>query len=153
MLLSAANTHDSKLFEPLLETNPSVRGHRHHPGRPRRRPEKLHADKGHDNPRCRRYLCTVEGSKSAIARRGIEDKNKFGRHRWVVERTVSWLLRFGLRYDRTQLTLARYSPWAATDQPAPTCAARVLRPGSSTSPRPPLAPAAVALGLRRDGRR
>jgi IS5 family transposase len=27
VLLSAANTHDSKLFEPLLETNPSVRGH------------------------------------------------------------------------------------------------------------------------------
>jgi len=43
-----------------------------------------------------------------IARRGIEDKTKLGRHRWVVERTVSWLLRFkrrGLRYDRTQLTL------------------------------------------------
>ena len=46
--------------------------------------------------------------KVGIARRGIEDKTKLGRHRWVVERTVSWLLRFerlGLRYDRTQLTL------------------------------------------------
>jgi hypothetical protein len=29
-----------------------------------------------------------------IARRGIEDETKLGRHRWVVERTVSWLLRF-----------------------------------------------------------
>ncbi len=107
MLLSGANTHDSKLFEPLLETNPPVRGHRHQPGRPRRRPEKLHADKGYDYPRCRRYLHR-RGIKVRIARRGIEDKSKLGRHRWVVERTVSWLLRFkrlGLRYDRSEATL------------------------------------------------
>ena len=35
-------------------------------------------------------------------------KHQLGRHRWVVERTVSWLLRFkrlGLRYDRTETTL------------------------------------------------
>jgi transposase len=77
------------------------------PGRPRRRPEKLHADKGCDYPRCRRYLHR-RGIKVRIARRGIEDKTKLGRHRWVVERTVSWLLRFkrlGLRYDRTEATL------------------------------------------------
>ena len=106
MLLSAANTHDSKLFEPLLETNPAVRGHRHHPGRPRRRPAKVHADKGYDYLRCRRYLHR-RGIKVRIARRGTEDKTKLGRHRWVVQRTVTWLLRFkrlGLRYDRTQLT-------------------------------------------------
>jgi hypothetical protein len=39
-----------------------------------------------------------------IARRGIEDKSKLGRVRWVVERTISWLPRFkrlGLRYERT----------------------------------------------------
>jgi hypothetical protein len=47
-LLSTANIHDSMLFEPLLETNPGVRGHP--PGRPRRRPDKLHADKGYDYP-------------------------------------------------------------------------------------------------------
>jgi hypothetical protein len=29
-----------------------------------------------------------------IAQRGIEDKSKLGRVRWVVERTISWLLRF-----------------------------------------------------------
>jgi transposase len=46
--------------------------------------------------------------KVRIARRGIEDKATLGRHRWVVERIVSWLLgvrRLGLRYDRTQLTV------------------------------------------------
>jgi hypothetical protein len=107
--LSAANTHDSKLFEPLLGTNPAVRGHRHHPGRPRRRPAKVHAGKGYDYLRCRRYLHR-RGINVRIARRGVEDKTKLGRHRWVVERTVSRLLRFkrlGLRYDRTQLTLRR----------------------------------------------
>ena len=46
--------------------------------------------------------------KVRIAQRGIEDKSKLGRVRWVVERTVSWLLRFkrlGLRYDRTETTV------------------------------------------------
>jgi transposase len=106
-MISGANTHDSKLFEPLLQTNPAVRGRRGHSGRPRRRPDKLHADKGYDYPRCRAYL-TRRGIKDRIARRGIEDKAKLGRVRWVVERTISWLLRFkrlALRYDRTERTL------------------------------------------------
>ena len=34
MLLSAANTRDCELFEPLLMRNPAVRGHRHHPSGP-----------------------------------------------------------------------------------------------------------------------
>ena len=44
-----------------------------------------------------------------IARRGIESSNHLGRVCWVVERTVSWVLRFkrlGLRHDRTERTLA-----------------------------------------------
>ena len=106
VLLSAANTHDSKLFEPLRQSNPTVRGRRGRSGRPRCRPEKLHADKGYDFRRCRAYLHR-RGIKVRIARRGIEDKSKLGRIRWVVERTISWLLRFkrlGLRYDRTERT-------------------------------------------------
>jgi transposase len=38
-----------------------------------------------------------------------ESSTKVGRHRWVVERNISWLLRLkrlGLRYDRTKRTLA-----------------------------------------------
>jgi IS5 family transposase len=107
VLASAANVHDSRLFEPLLETNSGVRSRRGRPGRPRRRPEKLHADKGYDYPKCRRYLHR-RGIKVRIARRGTEDKNHLGRHRWVVERTISWVLRFkrlGIRYDRTATTL------------------------------------------------
>jgi hypothetical protein len=106
-LLSPANTHDSMLFEPVLETNPGVGGHRNRPGRPRRRPDKLHADKGYDYPRCRRYL-QRRGIKVRIGRRGIESRNHLGRVRWVVDRSISWLPRFkrlGLRYERTLLTL------------------------------------------------
>jgi hypothetical protein len=90
-----------------VETNPGVRGHRNRPRRPRRRPDKLHADKGRDYPRCGRYL-QRRGIKVRIGRRGIESRNHLCRVRWVVERSISWLLRFkrlGLRYERTLLTL------------------------------------------------
>jgi hypothetical protein len=83
-MLSAANTHDSMLFEPLLDTNPTVRGHHGRAGRPRCRPDKLHADKGYDYRRCRRCL-TRRGIKVRIARRGIEGKSRLGRVRWVVD--------------------------------------------------------------------
>jgi hypothetical protein len=54
-----------------------------------------------------------------IARRGIEDSTRLGRVRWVVERTMSWLLSFrglALRYDRTQST-----DTAAYQAPAAIC--------------------------------
>jgi len=84
-----------------------VRGHHGRAGRPRCRPDKLHADKGYDYRRCRRYL-SRRGIKVRIARRGIEGKSRLGRVRWVVEGIISWLLRFkrlGLRYERTTLAL------------------------------------------------
>lgn len=124
-MLPAANTHDSMLFEPLLDTNPTVRGHHGRAGRPRCRPDKLHADKGYDFRRCRRYL-TRRGIKVRIARRGIEGKSRLGRVRWVVERTISWLLRFkrlGLRYNRTERTTVASErgagPRVGTGPPSP----------------------------------
>ena len=105
VLLSAANTHDSLLFDPLLQAAPAIKGPGR--GRPRRRPDKLHADKGYDHRRCRASLSRL-GIKVRIARRGVESKDKLGRHRYVVERTVSWMLnykRLGLRYDRTEQTM------------------------------------------------
>ena len=116
VLASAANTHDSRLFEPLLETSPSLRGRRGRPTRPCRRPGKLNADMGCDCPRCRRYLHR-RGIKVRIVRRGIEAKTHLGQHRWVVERTISGVLRFkrlGLRYDRTRATLLLLLLLAAT---------------------------------------
>ena len=38
-----------------------------------------------------------------IARRGIEDGKRLGRHRWVVERSFAWFARFRrlvVRYER-----------------------------------------------------
>jgi hypothetical protein len=54
VLVSAANRHDSLFVEPILDGMPAIkRGGR---GHPRRRPVKLHADRGYDTPRVRRYL-------------------------------------------------------------------------------------------------
>jgi transposase len=97
--LSAANVHDSVLFETVLDAIEPIRRPR---GRPRKRPAKLHADKGYDFPRCRRAL-RRRGICARIARRGVESKEKLGRHRWVIERTTAWLnrcRRLVIRYER-----------------------------------------------------
>jgi transposase len=89
------------LVEPILDQLRPVKVPSR--GRPRRRPVKLHADKAYDNRRVRRYL-RRRGITARIARRGIDSSQRLGRHRWVVERTVSWLLAFrrlALRDDRT----------------------------------------------------
>ena len=90
LLLSAANVHDSRLLEPLLD---AVQPIWQCAGRPRRRPGKLHADKGYDYDRCRR-ACRRRGIVPRIARRGVESGERLGRHRWVVERTLAWFARF-----------------------------------------------------------
>jgi IS5 family transposase len=75
--LTAANVHDSKVFEELLDgIKPIKRPGR---GRPRKRPEKLHADKGYDFPRCRKAL-GERGIKSRIARRGKDTSERLGKH-------------------------------------------------------------------------
>ncbi|BCF98128.1 IS5 family transposase [Paraburkholderia sp. PGU19] len=78
-------------FEPTLDAFPAVSGLS---GQPRKRPGKLHADKGYDFARCRRYL-KQRGLAALIARRGVESKERLGRHRWVVERTHAWFAGFG----------------------------------------------------------
>jgi transposase len=99
VMLTGAEVHDSKVFEEIVDSVAPVKGKK---GRPRRKPEKLHADKGYDYPRCRRFL-RRRGIKARIARRGIESSERLGRHRWVVERTLSWLAccrRLVIRYER-----------------------------------------------------
>ena len=88
-----------KLLEPLVDAIPPVRGKR---GRPKRRPKKLHADQGYDYDECRALL-RKRHITPRIARRGIESKERLGRHRWVIERTLAWLNRFRrlkVRYER-----------------------------------------------------
>jgi transposase len=84
--LSGANVPDGKRMLEAVDALAPVRGKR---GRPRRRPEKLHADKAYDDQALRRGL-RQRGITPRIARRGIESSVRLGRHRWVVERTISW---------------------------------------------------------------
>lgn len=97
--ISGANMHDSQGLEPLVRGIPPIRSRR---GPRRRRPAKLHADKGYDHDHLRRWL-RKRGIRHRIARKGIESSQRLGRHRWVVERTVSWLAgcrRLHRRYER-----------------------------------------------------
>jgi transposase len=108
--LSAANIHDSQLLEPLVDAIPPIVGPRGRPGRPRFRPAKLHADKAYDSTEKRRAL-RARGIAPRIARRGVESSERLGRHRWIVERSLAWLLgfrRLGVRYERHAEVLSAF---------------------------------------------
>jgi IS5 family transposase len=99
LTLSAANIPDGKMMEATLEALEPIRRPL---GRPRKRPAKLHADKAYDAAE-RRQALRRRGITPRIARRGVESSQRLGRHRWVVERTHSWMNRFRrlkIRYER-----------------------------------------------------
>ena len=78
---------------------PPIRSYR---GPRRRRPDKLHADKGYDYDHLRGWLRT-RNIIPRIARKGTESSQRLGRYRWTVERTVAWLAgcrRLHRRYER-----------------------------------------------------
>jgi transposase len=85
-VLSGANVPDGKRFLQTVDAVPPIRGKA---GRPRRRPEKVHADKAYDDKKLRQGL-RKRGIVPRLARRGIESREKLGRYRWVAERTFSW---------------------------------------------------------------
>jgi len=78
-------------FEPMLGAIPPLKTGRR--GRPQHRPDKAHADKGYDYRKCR-AACRRRKITPRIARKGMESKEKLGRHRWVIERTLAWLARY-----------------------------------------------------------
>lgn len=97
--ISGANLHDSQALIPLVKGIPPIRSRR---GRRRRKPGKLHADKGYDYAHLRRWL-RERGITHRIARKGVESSQRLGRHRWTVERTMAWLAgcrRLHRRYER-----------------------------------------------------
>ena len=97
---SGANVHDSMVFEEVVDAVKPIKGAGR--GRPRKRPEKLHADKAYDDNKCRKALVR-RGIKVRIARKGVESSERLGRYRWVVERTISWLhrsRRLAVRHER-----------------------------------------------------
>jgi transposase len=84
---------------PLLEAVPAVTGR---PGRPRRRPTSLIADRGYDHDKYRQLVREC-GVTPVIARRQTEHGSGLGRYRWVVERTFAWLHNFKrllVRYEQ-----------------------------------------------------
>ncbi|MGC5411273.1 IS5 family transposase, partial [Streptomyces sp. DT225] len=111
--ISAANTHDSQGLEPLVRGIPPIRSRR---GPRRRRPARLHADKGYDYDELRKWLRN-RNIVPRIARRGIESSQRLGRHRWTIERTVAWLAgcrRLRRRYERKAEHFLAFAGIAAT---------------------------------------
>jgi hypothetical protein len=53
VMLTAADVHDSMVFEDLIDGIEPIKRAR---GRPRKRPAKLHADKAYDDKKCARAL-------------------------------------------------------------------------------------------------
>jgi transposase len=100
--ISAPNVHDCVMLEETVDEIPPLRLPRKQRGHPRKRPYKLHADKGYDSPRSRQAL-RARNIIPHSARRGIESSERLGWYRWVVERSLSWLNRFRrlkVRYER-----------------------------------------------------
>ena len=98
--VTAANVNDTLLFKALLDDVPAVLT----PARRRRsRPGKVDADKAYDSAANRAWL-RRRGITPQIARRGVDSSTRLGRHRWRIERTLSWLScyrRLGVRWDRS----------------------------------------------------
>jgi transposase len=98
-VVTAANVNDTTMFAAVLDDVPPVRTPS---GRRRTRPGAVHADKGYDSAANRAWL-RRRGIRPRIARRGIESSARLGRHRWKVERALSWLScfrRLQVRWDR-----------------------------------------------------
>jgi transposase len=98
-LSTAANVNEGTVLERLVDAIPPLKPPR---GRPRRRPDKLHADLGYAARRNRAVL-RRRGVRPRIARKGIESRERLGRYRWAVERDFAWLhrnRRLLVRYER-----------------------------------------------------
>ena len=106
--LESASPAEGQLLEATLDTVAVTRPHK--PGRPRKRPDRLIADRGYDS----------NAVRALLVRRGIEpiiparannrqathqDGRRLRRYRrrWIIERTIGWLgnfRRLTVRYDR-----------------------------------------------------
>ncbi|MFJ2478397.1 IS5 family transposase, partial [Streptomyces sp. NPDC087659] len=97
--VSGANVHDSQALLPLVLGIPAIRSRC---GPRRRRPGKLRADKAYHSAEHLKWLRSRR-IVPRIARPGIESSERFGRHRWKIERSISWLYgypRLTVRYER-----------------------------------------------------
>ncbi|MFD5385951.1 IS5 family transposase [Streptomyces sp. NPDC127074] len=98
-ILTGGNRNDVTQLMPLLDAIPPVRGR---PGRPRRKPQSVFADRGYDHDVYRDQVRTRR-TIPVIARRGTPHGSGLGIYRWVVERTFAWLhgfKRLRVRWER-----------------------------------------------------
>jgi transposase len=103
-------------------------------GRPRRRPERVVADRGYDHDKYRREL-RQRGISSDIAHRQTKHGSGLGRIRWVVERAFDWLHHFKrllVRYDRRHESTKPSLPSAAASSASD--GSRTHRDSSPKSP-------------------
>jgi transposase len=92
---------------------PPIRSRR---GPHRRRPAKLHGDKGYDYDHLRKWL-RARNITPRIARKGIEPSTRLGRHRWTIGRTMAWLggcRRLHRRYERKAEHFLAFTALACT---------------------------------------
>jgi hypothetical protein len=104
---------------PLIEAIPPVRGRR---GRPRRRPEKIYADRGYDHDKYRRQV-REKGITPVIARRSTNHGSGLGTYRWVIEQSIAllhWFRRLRIRWNS-----ATTSTKPSSASPAPSSAGAV----------------------------
>lgn len=97
--VTAANRNDITQLIPLVDAIAPVRGK---PGRPRKRPACIVADRGYDSNPHREQL-RQRRMRSLIARRNTEHGSGLGTLRWHVERTLGWLhkhRRLAVRYEK-----------------------------------------------------
>jgi transposase len=97
--LTGGHRNDVTQLLPLVDGVGPVAGK---VGRPRKRSDRLLADRGYDHDKYRREL-RKRGVKAIIARRGAEHGSGLGEERWVVERSFAWLHNFRrlrTRYER-----------------------------------------------------
>ena len=98
-ILTGGNRHDVTQLVPLVDAIPPVRGKA---GPPRRRPESVYADRAYSSDPHRREM-RRRGIRPFLALKAGAHGSGLGVHRWVVERTISWLHQFRrlrLRFER-----------------------------------------------------
>lgn len=84
--ISSANVHDSQALIPLVQGTPPIRSQC---GRRRRRPDRLHGDKGYNHDHLRRWL-RGRDITPRIARKGTDFSQRLGRHAGQ-SNAVAWL--------------------------------------------------------------
>jgi transposase len=88
---TAANYPDVKEMGSAVDAVPPVRGK---PGRPKRRPKEMYADRAFDSAANRAGM-RRRSIRPRIARIRAPHGSGLGKRRWVSERTLSWLHNFG----------------------------------------------------------